>query len=127
MSVKIGIILGTHIAATAPGLVADCKIIDIPGFFAAVFLSEFRHGGYTVESHVFNPFAHFSYGTASHVTVDICLATELTTEFHELVRTEAVVFNNSAPVGIDHLFSACLIADSVHPVVFVGKTSAGPS
>ena len=41
--------------------------------------------------------------------------------------TKAVILNNSTPVSIDHLLAVLFRADAVLPVIFIGKTSAGPA
>ena len=93
----------------------------------AVFFSLIRHGGYAVKGDVFHPFGHFLYGAASHVAVHIGLTAELSAQLEKFVGTEAVVLYHAAPVGVDHLFSAFLRPDAVHPVVFVRKAAARPA
>ena len=51
----------------------------------------------------------------------------LTAEFDEFVNTEAVVFNDAAPVCVDHSLAVFLRADTVFPVVFVSETAARPA
>jgi hypothetical protein len=43
------------------------------------------------------------------------------------VGTEAVVFHNAAPVGVDHLFTGAFLPDTVFPVIFIGEASARPA
>ncbi len=41
--------------------------------------------------------------------------------------TKRVVFDHSAPVGIDHFGPACSGSDTVFPVVLIGKATSGPT
>src|SRR5699024_2786197 len=97
------------------------------GLFPAVLPSQLCHGGNRVGSHVFHPFAHFLYRAGTHVAVDIRLTTHLTAEFQKLMSTEGIILGYAAPVGVDHTLAALLGADSVFPVVVVGKPAAGPA
>ena len=42
------------------------------------------------------------------------------------MRTETVVFDQSAPVVVTHLGTLVTRTYAVHPVVFIGKTAARP-
>src|SRR5699024_5507191 len=90
-SVKIRVILRSHIASAAPVFISHAEIIQPPGLFMAVFFSLIRHGGYAVKSDVFHPFGHFLYGAASHVAVHIGLTAKLSAQLEKFVGTEAVV------------------------------------
>ena len=85
------------------------------------------HGRDPFESHVLHPFAHLLHRTAAHIAVDISLAPQLAAQFHELMRSEAVVLHHTAPVGVDHLFAGLFGADTVLPVILVRKAAAGPA
>ena len=126
-SVKIRIILGSHVAAAAPVFISHAEIVQPPGLFVAVFLSLIRHGGYAVKGDVLHPFGHFLYGAASHVAVHISLTVKLSAQLEKFVGAEAVVFHHAAPVGVDHLFSVFLRPDAVHPVVFIREAAARPA
>ena len=121
------IVFGHHVAAAAPGLVADCKVIDGPGLFPAVRTPQVSHGRHAVEGHVLDPLAHLADRAGSYIAVDVCLASQLLSQIHELMRSEAVVLGDAAPVGVDHLLTVLLGTDAVLPVVLVGKTAAGPA
>ncbi|OPZ98255.1 MAG: hypothetical protein BWY72_00914 [Bacteroidetes bacterium ADurb.Bin416] len=41
--------------------------------------------------------------------------------------TKRIVFDHPTPVGIDHLGSLAPGSDTVHPVIFVGKTTSRPA
>ena len=43
------------------------------------------------------------------------------------MRTEAVILNYAAPMGVDHFLSAFLRTDTVSPVIFVCETAARPA
>jgi len=43
------------------------------------------------------------------------------------MRAKGVIFHNTSPVGIDHLFSIFLRSDAVFPVIFIRKTSSRPA
>ena len=45
----------------------------------------------------------------------------------EFVGSEAVVLDNAAPVGVDHLLALRLLADTVAPVVFISEAAARPA
>ena len=103
--VFIGVIGRIHIAAAAPVFVADAEVFHSPRLIPAVFSSEVCHRGFAREGHILNPFAHFPDGAAADIAGNIYVAAELVTEFEEFVSAEAVILDDSAPVGINHLFS----------------------
>src|SRR6185503_8403554 len=41
--------------------------------------------------------------------------------------TETIVFSYPTPVGVHHTRPLCRRADTIAPVVFIGKTAAGPA
>ena len=126
-AVKIGVILRRHVSAAAPVLIAYPKIIHRPGLFMSVGLSQICHGRDAVKGHIFHPFRHFLYGAASHIPVNIGFAAQLLTQLKKLMGSEAVVLQDAAPVGIDHLFAVFFRADPVLPVVFIRKASPRPA
>ena len=126
-AVHISVEFRIHISAAAPVLIADAEEIDGPRFFVAIFRTKVCHRRYTVKCHIFNPLRHLLYGTASHISVDIGLTSDLTAELKKFVGTETVVLDNAAPVGVDHFFAAFFRSDTVFPVIFICKTSARPA
>ena len=126
-AVHISVEFRIHISAAAPVLIADAEEIDGPRFFVAIFRTKVCHRRYTVKCHIFNPLRHLLYGTASHISVDIGLTSDLTAELKKLVGTEAVVLDNAAPVGVNHLLAAFLRTDTVLPVILIRKASARPA
>ena len=59
--IDIGIVVGSHVSAAAPGLVADTEELYVPRLLTAVLLAELRHGT-ALCSHVLDPFRHFLDG-----------------------------------------------------------------
>ena len=92
----------------------------------AVGLPKLCHRREPVEGHVLNPFRHLLYGSGSEISVDIALAAKLLYQFKIFMSSEAVVFQHAAPVRVDHFLSGLLRADSVLPVILIGKAAAGP-
>ena len=126
-AVHISIKIRIHVAAAAPVFIAHAEIIYRPRLFVSVFGSQVCHRGYTLKGHVFYPFGHFLYSSASHIAVDVCFAAQLTAQFKEFVCSEAVVFYDTAPVGVDDFLSSFFRSDTVFPVVFVSEASARPA
>ena len=116
-----------HISAASPVFVAYAEVIYNPRLFSAVCFSHFRHWRNAVKRHIFDPFAHFLHRTGAEVAVYISIAPKLTAKLKILVCAERIIFNNSAPVGVDHFFAHFFRADTVFPMVFVGKASARPA
>ena len=127
MAVQVSVVLGTHVAAAAPALVAHADVLQLPGFVLAVFPAQVGHGGFPVKGHVFHPLAHFLNGAGTHVAVDVGLAAYLAAELHEFMGAEGVVLHHAAPVGVHHALAVFLGADAVFPVILVGKAAAGPA
>ena len=126
-AVQIPVILRSHIASAAPVLVAHTKVVHSPGCFMSVCLSQVCHRRHALKGHVLHPLAHLLYGTAAQIAVDVGLAAHLSAQLHKLVGTEAVVFHDTAPVGVDHLLTGFLRSDAVLPVILIRKASAGPA
>ena len=116
-----------HVSTAAPVLITYTKEIQFPWFLMSVFLTEVSHRRNAFKCNVLNPLRHFLYSSASQVSVDICFASKLLTEFKEFMCTKAVVFYNTAPVCVDHFFTCFLWSDAVFPVVFICETSTRPA
>ena len=43
------------------------------------------------------------------------------------MRAEAVVFNHTTPVGVDHFRPVLAGTNTVHPVVLIGEASSRPA
>ena len=124
---KVGVVLGSHIASAAPGLVADAEVLYLPGLLAAVGPSEVSHTALRIGSHILHPVGHLLDASAAHVAADIGLDAEHFAEIQELVGSEAVVLQGSAPVVVGDVGSLLLGSYAVHPVIIVSKTSSGPA
>ena len=125
--IKTAVIFRVHITAASPRLVTDAEVVDFPRFFTAVLLSKLSHWRDAVKCHIFNPFVHFLNRTGTYITVNICVTAELTAKFKIFMSAKRIILNNTAPMGINHFFTICFIAYSVFPMVFIGKTTAGPT
>ena len=119
--------LRCHISAAAPVLISHSEIVHCPWFFVSIFGTKVCHRGYPTKGHVFHPFAHFLNSSTSEIAVDIGLTSNLSAELHEFVGTKAVIFYNTAPMGVNHLFTFFFWTDSIFPVIFICKASARPA
>ena len=54
-AVNIRIVIRRHIAAAAPVLIANAKVIHLPRFLMAILFAQLRHRGNPVEGHVLYP------------------------------------------------------------------------
>ena len=127
MTVQVSVVLGTHVAAAAPALVAHAEVLHLPGLVLAVCPAQVGHGGFPVEGHVLHPLAHLLNGAGAHVAVDVGFAAHLAAELHEFMGAEGVVLHHAAPVGVHHALAVFLGANAVLPVVLVGEAAAGPA
>ena len=124
---QIGIVLGAHIAAAAPVLVADTPELHVPRLIASVLAAQVRHRRDAVEVDVLHPLRHFLHGTAANISADVRFAADLLAEVEKFVGAKVVVFRDATPVGIDHGRAFFARANPVLPVIFVGKATAGPA
>ena len=79
------------------------------------------------EVYVFYPFCQFFYSTTTYVSADIRFSTQHFAEVEELMCTETVVFNCTSPVIVYHFGAVLFRTDTVHPVIFIGKTATRPT
>lgn len=96
-AVQVSIIFRCHVSAAAPVFVADAKIVHLPRLLVSVFLPQICHWRNAFKGHIFYPFGHFLYGSASDVAVDIGFAAQLAAQLKKFVRTEAVVLRQRRP------------------------------
>ena len=127
LAAQVGVELGAHIAAAAPGLVADAPVFHVPGLLSAVGPAQVRHGGLPAHVAILYPVGELLDGAAAHVAGEVGLAPQLAAQLQKLMGAEGVVLRDAAPVGVDDLFTALPGADAVLPVVGVGKAAAGPA
>ena len=126
-AVEVGIIFGTHAPTATPAFVTHTEVFHFPGFVATVLAAQACHGGVSFGGHVFHPFGKFFYGTTAYVSADIGFTTQHFAEIEELMGSETVVFDSASPVVVHHFGAVFFRADTVHPVVFIGKTAARPA
>ena len=126
-SIQIRIIRGCHVASASPVLVAYSEIINLPCLLMTILFTKLCHRGYSIKSHIFHPFGHFLNSAASYIAIDICLTSDLLTQFKKFMCSEAVIFCNTAPMCVDHLLSGFLWSDTILPVIFVCKASTRPA
>ena len=127
LATQVCIVFRAHIAAAAPGLIADAPIFHMPGFFPAVFLPLTAHGSAAVRIAVLHPIAEFLHCTASDVAGKIRFAAQLATQLHEFMGAEMIVFGHATPVGVDNGFALLFGADTIFPVIGICKTATGPT
>ena len=72
-------------------------------------------------------FPHLLHGTAAHVTADIWLTPQLLTQIHEFMRSEVIAVGHISPMGIDAPRAFFPWADTVLPMVIIGKTASWPT
>src|SRR5699024_4744939 len=121
------VVLGAHVAAAAPGLVADAEEGHRPRLVAAVGPAQGRHRRVVGAGEVLDPVAHLGHGAGADIAVDVGLGAQHLHQVHELVGAEGVVLDDVAPVGVDHAGTVLARADAVPPVVGVGEAASGPA
>lgn len=125
--VNIGVILGRHMAAAAPHLVAHAPVFYVPGFFPAVLLPQFRHRAHAVVVDVLHPVGEFFHFTAPHVAGQVRLCAYHFAQVQKVVGAEAVVLGHTAPPLVHDGRPVFFRAYAVFPVVGIGKTAARPA
>ena len=126
-AIEISIIFRCHISTAAPVLITDSEIVNGPSFLMPVFLSLICHRRNALKGHILYPLRHLLHRSASDISINICLTAKLTAKFKKLMRTEAVVLYDSAPVRVDHFLSVFLRTDAILPMILVCKASARPA
>ena len=76
---------------------------------------------------VLPPIVHLLHGPAADVPDDERLGADGFHQLQILVRADAVVFRDTAPVRVDDARPLLARTDAVAPVVGVGETAAGPA
>ena len=127
LTADIGVKFRPHVAAAAPGLVADAPVPHVERFFLAVFPAQVGHGGAPGHVAVFHPVGKLLYRAAAHVAGDIGLTSQFPAQGHELVGAEGVVLGHAAPVGVHDGLALCFGTDAVSPVIGIGKAAARPA
>src|SRR5690606_12385680 len=124
---QVGVVFRPHVAATAPGLVADAEVPDLPRLLAAIGRAFAAGGSALVGGDVGDPVGRFLDRPRTDVDRDVGFGADLLDEVEELVRAERVVLDRLAPVPVDAHAALRAIADPVAPVVLVGEAPAGPA
>ena len=97
------------------------------GRFPPILAPQRCHGGDTAHVAVLDPVGELLHGAAAHIAGEIGLAPELAGQFHELMGAEGVILADAAPVGVDDGLALRLRADTIAPVVGIGKAAARPA
>src|SRR5207247_6009868 len=133
------VLVGSEIAATAPGLIAyapvvNAKRIPIPLRGAQICQRTLTGRGVAI----LNPLIKILWSQASHVRREVWLRASQSAEAHKLIRAEPIWLVLLRTIGrFDHEWvvdryvraarplgaRACTVA----PIVAVGKTAAGPA
>ena len=126
-AIFVRIILRCHITATAPSLVTDTEILHMPSLVTAVLAAKTSHRRIAVTGHILHPLSHLLYCAATYVTTDIGFAVEHLAEVQELMGTEGVILDSSAPVVVTQRRTLVFGTNTVHPVIVVSKAAARPA
>ena len=127
-AILVGIIFGSHRAAAAPIFVADPPIFDAPCRSSWPLLpAQISHRTHPIKGDVFNPLLHLLYRTAADIAADIRFTAQLVAQLKKVVGAKGVVFGDATPMGVDHRRARGFITDTVHPMIFVSETAAGPA
>src|SRR5690606_2510700 len=126
-AVEVSIIFRSHISPTSPAFVANAPIFYIPGLVPAIGPPQVSHRTFTVRIDIFHPFGHFFNGPATHIRADVRLGTDKVAKVQKFMGTKTVVFRHATPIGIYDLRPSGRIADTIHPMILVSKTSARPA
>jgi len=125
--VQVRVVLRAHIAAAAPGFVADAKVIDFIRLGAAILAAQLGQGRLAVRGHVFQPFGHFLRRAGTEVAIDVGLCAQQLGQVEEFVRADGIRLFHAAPVGVDLGRALVARADAILPVVFIGEAAARPA
>ena len=126
-AIQVCIIFRTHTASASPAFITYPKEFHFPWFFTTVLLTQFRHRATLFGSHVFHPFRHFFHTPTSYITTDIRLTTYQLTQVQKFMCSETIIFYCTSPVIIDHPGTILFRADTIHPMIFIGKTPPRPT
>ena len=126
--VDVGRVIGPHLAAAAPGLVADAKERHAPRLVAPVALALLYQRRFRlVGGHVFDPLRHIARRHRSDIARDIGVRADQFGKVEKLVRAELVGVDRVRPVHRHAGRSLRARPDPVAPVVDLAETAAGPA
>ena len=102
LSVQVGVVLRPHVAAAAPGFVADAEVRQPPRLVAPVLAAQLRRASsFAVGGHVLDPLRHLLRRARADVAGHIGVGADQLREVQELVRAESVGLLDSTPVRVD--------------------------
>ena len=122
-----GGIFRRHVAAAAPGLIADAQIFQVPRLVASIGAALVGQRRVLVRGHVLDPLGRVIGRQRADIDRDVRIGADQFGEVHELVGAEGIVVSHAAPMHIDPHRPLVARADAVAPVVKVGEAAAGPA
>src|SRR5208337_4447156 len=111
-------------AATTPTFIAHAPVADAERICGAIGCTLFGKIAARWIIAVLDPIAQFAGRTTAHISGQVRLGTNHSTEVDEFVSTETAVLYASAPMNIHALRTFCLRADAIAPVVVIRKATA---
>src|SRR5690554_5395725 len=124
---EVGIVLGRHIATTAPTLITYTQKLNVPGGFTTILSTPVGHRYIVVRNHILYPLYHFLYGTTAHVGRNVGICTNHFTKIQEFMCTKTVVLNGTSPKNILNLRPFRNGTYIIFPMIGVGKAAARPT
>ena len=98
--VEIDVVVGCHVAAAAPRLVADREICNLPGLRMTVARALRGERRRLVRGHVLEPLRHLVRRARAEIGVDIGVCADQFREVQEFMRAEFVGLGHAAPVRV---------------------------
>src|SRR5687767_335366 len=78
--INIGVILGCHVATTAPYFITYSPYFYVPWFFSAILYSPFAHrAGFAIKVYILYPIRKFLYRTTAYIARQVRFRTYLLT------------------------------------------------
>ena len=125
-AVEVRVELGPHVPPAAPVFVSDTEISQLPWFFPPIFPTQIGHRAFPVERDILDPLLHLPDRPAPHIPAYVGFTSQLLAKVQKFVGAEMIIFCHFSPVGVDHGRPFVLGADTVFPMILVGKTSPRP-
>ena len=125
-AIQVGIIFRTHVTAASPTFIAHTDVFHTPRLLATVLLAQLGHRA-VLGRHVFHPLRRLLHRAAPHIHGHIRLALQQLAQVQEFMCTETVVLHGATPVVVHHTRTILFGADTVHPMIFIGKTTSRPT
>ena len=121
------IIVRRHVAAAVPAFVADAEIADLIGSGMTIGGTFLGQGCRLRGGQVFQPLRCFPRNSRPNVGRDVSVGANLVKEIHELVASESIRLDYTAPVRIEGYDTLAKGADPIPPVIFVSEAATGPA